>query len=240
MMNTLRRILCAAAALFLLVLYGAAAYSPLRDRNVFRHHDNAYRKIAITFDDGPHPVYTAQILNLLQRYSVHATFFVIGQNAEQYPALLQRMTAEGHEVGNHTYGHRSLCHMSAADLQAQILRGENAVAECTDVRPYLFRPPEGYCTAEISAMAAAMDYRVILWNIDTCDWQHRSADDIVNAVMETVRSGDIILMHDYIGGVSHTVEAVERLIPALLEKDFQPVTVSELIGSDNGCIVTDE
>ena len=211
---------------------GGGSYSPMRDENVFRRHDNAYRKIALTFDDGPHPVYTAQILDLLREYDARATFFVIGSNAAQYPDLLQREAAEGHEIGNHTYTHCRMTKATRASLGQEILQCENVVEELTDERPDLFRPPEGKCTAMISDLAKSLDYRIVLWRIDTLDWKHRPADVIADEVLSGVTSGDIILFHDYVGGKSQTVEALRIILPALREQGYDMVTVSELLCSD--------
>lgn len=210
----------------------AAQYTPLRDPNVYRCHTNACNKIALTFDDGPHEKYTAQILTILERYGAKATFFVVGSNAAAYPELLQRAHAAGCEIGNHTMEHVALGQIEMQRLQHQVLRCEQIIEEICDQRPVWFRPPQGYCTAQISSLADALDYRVALWRIDTEDWKHRSTEAICQTVLSQIQSGDIVLLHDFIGGESHTVQAVERLVPALQQRGFVLVTLSELVGTN--------
>lgn len=224
-------LLCAALSC-LLRADARACYTPLRDPNVYRCHKNDCRKIALTFDDGPHPKYTAEILSVLEQYHARATFFVVGANAQAHPQLLQRAQALGCEIGNHTMDHTALCSMDLAHLRGEVLGCEQVIGRILESRPLWFRPPQGYCTAQISALADALDYRVALWRIDTEDWRHRSADAICDTVLSQIECGDIVLLHDFIGGESHTVQAVERLVPALQARGFSLVTLSELVGTD--------
>ena len=187
-------------------------------------------RIALTFDDGPHPEYTAEILDILAEYGIHATFFVIGSNVDQYPELLERELSEGHEIGNHTDTHPHLRGINGALLFDEVEKCENAIKSVTGVTPTLFRPPEGVIEDSVKVMAQEKNYSLILWDVDTRDWAGRSSADIVKNVTENVSSGDIILMHDYISKKCHTVEAIDVIIPMLLERGYKFVTVSELIG----------
>ena len=109
---------------------------------IIYQRDNGDRNIALTFDDGPHPTYTAEILDILAEYGIHATFFVIGENAEQYPDLLQREMNEGHEIGNHTQTH-PLRNLSREQMEQEISACETTIGELLDRRTHLFRPPGG-------------------------------------------------------------------------------------------------
>lgn len=189
-------------------------------------------KIALTFDDGPNAVYTEQILEILKENEIHATFFVIGENAKRYPDLITREITEGHEVGNHTYHHPHLKKLTSDALRNEILLGEETLYEIDDYRPRLFRPPEGMCNEEIISCAEELDYSVILWSIDTLDWAHNSVEKIVDTIMSDIRDGDIILFHDHVTKVSPTPEALRMIIPRLKELGYSFVTVSELIGSE--------
>jgi len=199
--------------------------------NVYSHKENSDMKIAMTFDDGPHGTKTSEILDILKKHSVPATFFVIGENVEKYPDIIKREIAEGHEIGNHTYTHFAISDSNISGMAEEILKAENSVYEIAEYRPKLFRPPEGRCNENIASVAASLDYSVILWNIDTRDWAHTSRDSMVSMVLNNIESGDIVLFHDSVSGRSSTAEALEIIIPRLKEKGYIFVTVSELLDS---------
>ncbi len=178
--------------------------------------------VALTFDDGPYAPVGNQIMDCLALYGGKATFYVVGNRAASYPAELQRMVAEGHEIGNHTYDHKYLSKLSVAQMQYQINRCSDVVFAITGVRPTTVRPPGGYKNGTVLANANGP---VIMWSIDTLDWKHRNASKSVNAVMSKVRDGDIILMHEL---YSQSGAAAAEIIPRLVEQGYQLVTVSEL------------
>ena len=195
-------------------------------------HVNSANKIALTFDDGPHPRYTPEILNILAEYGVHATFFFVGENVTYYSDVARSVAQMGHEIGNHTYHHVSPDKQPDVHiLREELARCEQVIQQVTDTSPKLFRPPQGNWNEDLYALAREKDYEIVLWNIDTLDWAHRPAEQIVSHVLERVQSGDIILMHDYQSGGCTTTEALRTLIPALMERGFHFVTVSELLGS---------
>lgn len=186
-------------------------------------------KIALTFDDGPHPHLTQRILDILDRYGVKATFFMVGVNVVNYPDAARAVIEAGHEVGNHTFSH---CHMkclSDVEVAGELGKCEDALEELCEYRPHLFRPPEGAINHSIEACSSENDYTLVLWSLDTRDWESKNTQQIVNKVLSNISPGDIILMHDYIGVGSKTPEALEILLPKLLEAGFEPVTVSQLI-----------
>lgn len=203
---------------------------PLSAEPVFyRFGDGEGRKIALTFDDGPHPSQTPRILSVLSRYGVRATFFMVGSNVGYYPEAAHAVAEAGHEIGNHTFLHRHLAGMNEGQLSDELRECAEAVERVCGVSPRLFRPPEGAVTPCVRKCASDAGYPVILWSIDTRDWQGRSASEIADCVLSEVRPGSIILMHDYIGVTGHTAEALERVIPVLLERGYTFVTVSELL-----------
>ncbi len=204
----------------------------VREEAVYSSHFNVENRIALTFDDGPHPVYTPEILDLLADYGIHATFFLIGENAERYPELIARIQREGHEIGNHTYDHTYLHRQSEAAVEEAILHAENVILELCDQRPKLLRPPGGLYDHNVCTAARMLDYEVILWTIDTLDWAHTPPEKITENVLTHIASGDIILCHDAVGGKpSPTPQALAQFLPALIERGYQFVTVSELIHS---------
>ena len=233
-----KRFTSIAAALLLTVSFlcraDAEAYSIMNDRNVFRQHKNDCMKIALTFDDGPSAKYTSDILDYLRDEDIRATFFVVGSQARANPELVAREEAEGHEIGNHTDSHPHLRHEPIPTLQAEILACERTVYELTDTRTTLFRPPEGHCTADISALVEGLDYRIILWNIDTRDWADTTAAGITENILTNVQSGDIILFHDSVSRKeSQTLNALKAVVPELKRRGYRFVTVSELLGTDS-------
>ena len=196
---------------------------------VYRSVKTDSMKIALTFDDGPHPTLTQEILDVLDRYGVQATFFMVGVNVINYPDAARAVIRAGHEVGNHTYSHTHMKRLSRIEVEDELGRCEDALEELCEYRPHLFRPPEGAVNAYIENCSENNDYTLVLWSLDTRDWEHKNTEQIVDTVLSRISPGDIILMHDYIGRHSKTPEALEILLPRLIEQGFEPVTVSELI-----------
>lgn len=188
--------------------------------------------VALTFDDGPHPTETAKIVELLEKYGAKATFFVVGENAENYPDALKMVAAGGHEIGNHTFSHRNLGRASEKDVRVEIARAEDAILSVSGARPTLFRPPEGAVSKGVVAAARNMGYDVILWSIDTRDWAHKGTAEIVENIKKNVCPGSIILFHDYISGERHTRDVLGVILPYLSSLGYGFVTVSELLGED--------
>lgn len=217
--------------LFVVVIAFLAAPECFALERTYSRKTNSEMKIALTFDDGPHPKGTPPILAVLDKYGIPATFFVIGENAERYPDLLVRIKEGGHEIGNHTYNHINVGRATQKQIIDQILKTENLIYSIAKYRPRLFRPPEGSYNAKLRAIADELDYFLILWAVDTRDWTGLDAGKIVTKTLSTVKSGDMILMHDYVKGGGHTAEALEALIPELIRQGYRFVTVSELIAS---------
>ena len=217
--------------LFSAVLCAALICIPANAQSnaIFRNTAVTEKKIALTFDDGPHPKQTTELLEILKEYNIHATFFVIGVNVKNYPQQIPKILADGHEIGNHTFSHRCVKDAGHYLVANEILQCEKALYEVTEYRPKLFRPPGGIISPATEEFCEDADYSVILWSIDTRDWTHRAPDEIVEEVLKSVRPGDIILMHDYIGGNSPTPTALRKLIPELKKMGYEFCTVSELL-----------
>ena len=201
-----------------------------KDADIYHKNENDYMKISLTFDDGPHPRYTPKILEILEEYGIKATFFVVGVNAENYPDTIEKVIKAGHEIGNHTYSHPHVSSLNSNTLRREVEGCESSIYGLTDYKTKLFRPPEGLIDADVRTVLRDLDYKVILWDLDTRDWAHTPAEDISNYVVDNIAAGDIILMHDYIGHNSPTPDALRLFIPKLLEKGYKFVVVSELIG----------
>ncbi len=216
-------ILLAVLCLFSVYCHGEDA------RITYRRTDNSEMKIALTFDDGPHPYYTAEILEILKEYNVKATFFFVGQNIENYPDAAEMVYLAGHEIGNHTYTHHRVRAMERGELVRELERCDDEIYRLYEYKSRLFRPPEGAFDDDVESIAGNMDYSIILWSVDTRDWEGNTPAIIYQNVINHVRSGDIILMHDYIGRNSPTPAALRMMIPKLMEMGYSFVTVSELI-----------
>ncbi len=214
----------------LLILARTTVLSSSAQVQVYRSVKTDTKRIAITFDDGPHPYLTESILKTLDKYDVKATFFMVGVNVVNYPDAARAVIAAGHEVGNHTFSHEHMTRLSEAQVQRELGLCEDALEELCEYRPHLFRPPEGAVNTYIEHCTERNDYTMILWSLDTRDWENKNAELIVDRVLSSIRAGDIILMHDYIGRASKTPEALEILLPKLLEAGYEPVTVSQLLG----------
>ena len=197
---------------------------------VYRSVETEKKQIALTFDDGPHPTLTPKILEILARYNSPATFFMVGQNILNYPEAAKAVINAGHEVGNHTFTHPHIAHLNEQAIFEEIGRCEDALEELCEYRPHILRTPQGALTPSLERCLLEDDYILVLWSLDTRDWDNKSTDAIVRSVLDGVRSGDIILMHDYIGYNSKTPEALEKIIPELLSRGYEFVTVSELLG----------
>ena len=197
---------------------------------VFCENPDAGKFLALTFDDGPHKTQTEEVLKVLAKYGVTATFFPIGENAARHPELIRKIKECGHEIGNHTYTHCTVSKVSEETLKQEILRTEEVLKEQCGVTPRLFRPPGGDISENAVRLVNQMGYRYVLWSwrVDTRDWASVSVQSVVDTVMNNVRDGNIILFHDYVSGKSPTAEALEILIPKLLEQGYQFVTVSDL------------
>ena len=187
------------------------------------------KRIALTFDDGPHPRQSRQIMDVLDRYQIKATFFVIGVNAKNYPGIVREELERGHEIGNHTNTHSHASRLDSKAMKDQILACEQEIFLQTEEKVKLFRPPEGAMNEDMKALIKELGYTNVLWSLDTRDWAHTPPEQICNYVVTNAKNDDIVLMHDYIGYNSPTVDALELMIPQLLERGFTFVTIGELL-----------
>ncbi|MEL7378766.1 MAG: polysaccharide deacetylase family protein [Pseudomonadota bacterium] len=185
-------------------------------------------RVALTFDDGPHPSLTPQLLDILAARGARATFYVIGRNAARYPQLLQRIAAEGHEIGNHTWSHPSLYGHGEASLLNQIDRTAQVVADAVGRPPVTMRPPYGNIHPwQARALYQARGVPSILWSVDPLDWQRPGSWVVADRILRGSHNGAVILSHDIHGP---TVRAMPSTIEGLAARGFEMVQVSELLG----------
>lgn len=217
--------LCLCITLFLCAM--TMAYND--QQTIYRCNVKCKDKIALTFDDGPHPKQTEKILKILEKYDIKATFFAIGANIDNYEGPLLEVSKAGHEIGNHTNSHSQLKSMPLEKICFEIEECERKVEKLTGKTTRLLRPPCGMYDDNLIEIANKKEYKIILWNIDTHDWAHCDADTMTKNVVKNVKGGDIILFHDYISGRNDTVQALDRIIPVLKSKGYEFVTISELL-----------
>lgn len=185
--------------------------------------------VALTFDDGPNPPYTDQILSILRQYGIKASFFLVGQHAETYPSLAVQEVQEGHSVGNHSFTHPELPYFSMATICWQLSTTSVDIQHITGVWPAFFRPPYGEYNVNVLNAARQMNMTVVNWSVDPKDWSLPGVNAIVNRVVSQTQNGSIILMHDGGGDRSQTVAALPLIITQLKQRGFQFVTLPQLI-----------
>ncbi len=185
--------------------------------------------VALTFDDGPDVSnITSRILDAFAEVGGHATFFQLGQRAEMYPEKIQRIVNEGHEIGNHTYDH---AHMGDAVTSDDIIHANDAIEAACGVRPVSFRSPGGSTTELIRQTCIQENMALYYWSMDTRDWYTKDAGETISYIKSHVEDGDIILMHNI---YDSTAEAVEEILPWLVDQGYQLVTVSQLLVAKTG------
>lgn len=193
-----------------------------------------HQKIAaITFDDGPDPVETVEILNELKKYNAKCTFFVLGKRVAAYPEVSSKVIQEGHELANHTYNHVYFKKSSEQQIIQELRQTENEIKKISGKGSKFFRPPGGIYNETVINAAKHVGLKPVLWSWhqDTRDWSKPGVKAITSHVLKNIRSGDIILMHDSVNGKSQTRQALSIILPELKRRGFHLVTVSELIRS---------
>ena len=231
-------LLLSAALLFLIAALSLyrVVYSGPQQAVVFNCGSGEEKVVALTFDDGPDPRYTAGILDILEGKNVPATFFVVGTQAERYPEILRRCLEEGHEIGNHTYTHANLYRRNSRKIEKEISWNSAVIEKITGQAPQYFRPPRGLYDEQILAACNRLDQRLILWSVSGEDWMEPSAKHIVKRISQKIHPGAIILLHDgggflhnYGGDRSSTVNALAQVIDMLQQRGYRFVTISELL-----------
>ncbi|WP_018592490.1 polysaccharide deacetylase family protein [Terrisporobacter glycolicus] len=230
MTSKVKSILLFMITLFIIIPNYYEVSSLVQNNDIFFKNGSREEKIiALTFDDGPHPKETHEVLDVLNKYNVKGTFFVVGKHANWYSEPLIRAAKEGHEIGNHTFTHPDISNLSSEDIKKEIKECEDTLVKLTGKKPTLFRPPYGsYSKDKLGEIAKECGYKIILWTtIDAKDWKNPPSSQISNIIINKAQNGDIILLHDY--ATENTVKALDRIIPEMMKKGYKFVTVSELI-----------
>ncbi len=223
-------------ALLALLVVGAVSSRPVQGAApvIIRAGEHESHAVALTFDDGPSPLYTPKILALLQEYQAHATFFVLGRKVEKYPGLIKTMLREGHEVGNHTFDHPRLPKTAqlAQEQEIETTSLDLDLVGCPQTNR-LLRPPYSDFDQRLASYLEHTHRHLVLWSIDAGDWRGLDAAAIADNVLSRVKNGSIIVFHDSDekdqADRSPTVAALKVILPALRAAGYQMLTVSELI-----------
>ncbi len=195
----------------------------LHSRASDRKTEDVKPRVALTFDDGPHPVYTPELLDGLKERQAKATFFVVGKNIEGHEDIIRRMDEEGHLIGNHTYDHVKITGMPPEQACAQITKTSSLIEKITGKKTEYIRPPFG---AWDKTLDCGFEMFPVLWSIDPLDWTTKNTDTVVQKVLDAAEEDSIILLHDFYGS---SVEAALRIVDALQEQGYEFVTVDKLI-----------
>jgi len=188
--------------------------------------------IALTVDDGPHPVHTPRLLDILKARNVKATFYVVGTNARRYPNILRRMIAEGHEIGNHTVNHVYVSKIAEAKAKQEVRDCEAAIIAATGIRPRTFRPPGGYINDRCKLwLHDDFGYSTIMWAVDPQDWRKPGSSVVTQRILSATDPGEIVLVHDI---HAPTIAAMPATLDGLLGRGLRFVTISQLIAMEGG------
>ncbi|MDQ0194239.1 polysaccharide deacetylase family protein [Paenibacillus wynnii] len=190
------------------------------------------KSVALTFDDVPDPRFTPQLLDVLRKNQVRATFFVVGSRAKKHPDLVARIVREGHIIGNHSYNHPQFRKLRMKEFKAQILRTENIIQNIVGYKPKLIRPPYGEITEQQLEWAKSHGYKVVNWNVDSQDWKGLPKGEVKANILSAAGKGAIILQHGGGGPSSHlegSIQALPEVIANLKQRGYTFVTVPQLL-----------
>ncbi len=214
------------------------------DQAVFMRKGTTYRchlrgkKVAITFDDGPSPLWTPLILDELKKYGAKATFFMIGHHVQKYPEIAKRVADEGHQIGNHGYAHSVILYYTLAEIEEEIKYTEHVIRHVTGQTTHIYRPPKSWMTSSIKKKILNMGYGIVLWSLNSKDWVGFPHVRVVDHLIKHLKSGDIILFHDS-GNVfsreggdrKQTLLSVSLLLERLTREGYEFVTVDALLSA---------
>lgn len=185
------------------------------------HGDLNSDLVYLTFDDGPDPKFTPKVLDILKKNNVKATFFVLGEKAEQHPNIIKRIRREGHELGSHTFTHADGYNVNDRRVYDEIKGTDDAVRKITGRSPKYFRPPFGFFNYRYIAASEELGQKTVLWTFDVGDWNKIRAADIEKEILAKTKGGSIILLHDGGGNRDEVVKALPRVITRLKAKGFR-------------------
>ena len=196
----------------------------------YKKHTNK-KEIALTFDDGPDAIFTPKIVEILNEFNIKATFFLLGRNIERNPEIVKELIKQKHEIGNHSYSHKTLIFKSPKYVRDEIEKTDHLLVEFGLEKTQLFRPPYGRYFISLLFVLWKMKKKMVLWNIGPKDFKATSSDEIIFRIEKEIKPGSIIVLHDKSG--EKTLAALKILIPKLLEQNYEFKTISGLFGFSN-------
>lgn len=219
-----------------------AAFCVFFDQAVLTRRGTIYRvktdkkRVVLTFDDGPSPIWTTKILDELKKANIKATFFMIGHHVRKYPDVARRVAQEGHTIGNHGYAHSVMLYYTPAEIEEEIKYTEYVIREITGQTTKYFRPPKAWLRKKIKEKVKSMNYETVLWSLNSKDWVSFNHKSIARYISKNIKNGDILLFHDS-GNVAtteggnrrQTVKTISLLARMLREKGFEFVSIEELM-----------
>ena len=224
-----------------IIIAGVVGFCLFFDQAVLMRKGTLYRVgtqkkiVALTFDDGPSPLWTPKILDALKAADIKATFFMIGYHVQEYPEVARRVVEEGHMIANHGFAHSVMLYYTSAEIEEEIKYTEYVIKEITGRTTQYFRPPKAWLTPKIKRKIKSMGYDIVLWSLNSKDWVSFSHASMVRYLVSKVQNGDILLFHDSGSVLSReggdrgeTVKSISLLAKTLKDKGFQFVTIEEL------------
>jgi peptidoglycan/xylan/chitin deacetylase (PgdA/CDA1 family) len=193
--------------------------------------DSNSKKIALTFDDGPHPQYTPQVLKVLEHYNITASFFWLGVCVNRSPHIAKAVKDRGHWIGLHGYEHHSFPSLSETQLKQSLEKTQIAIYNACELQPQQLRdvrPPNGFFTPKTLQLFQQWNYRPVMWSVVPEDWVRPGVSIVVNRVLKQVQNGSLIVLHDGVCGGQDVAETIKILIPQLLQKGYEFVTLDKL------------
>jgi len=181
---------------------------------------NTTEGVQMTFDDGPHPIATPKVLQVLKSRNIKATFFLLGQNVQKFPDLVHEIQAEGHLIGNHSYTHNNLLFKNKNFVRTEIMQTKEILEEIIGTHSHYFRPPYGYFDYSTLAVLRDLDLTCVLWNIDSKDYKPNSQMNIAKRVVRKTQNGSILLLHDNTETSKVINDYLPKILDILLQKGF--------------------
>lgn len=212
-----------------IVLSQAASKRQAPLRTALFHGNTRLQEVALTFDDGPHPWSTPQILAVLNHFDIKATFFCIGQQVQTYPAVVRQEYVDGDLVEDHSWSHPDMRYLSASAIHKQLEMTAQAIEQVTNTEPTFFRPPYGSATPTMLSQARQLDLSTVMWTVDPRDWSLPGSQTIISRVLSSVTNGAIILLHDGGGDRAQTIAALPTIIMKLQQRGFRFVTIQQMV-----------
>ncbi|MDJ0697799.1 polysaccharide deacetylase family protein [Mastigocoleus sp. MO_188.B34] len=193
--------------------------------------NNSSRNIALTFDDGPHPQYTPKLLEVLESHKILASFFLLGACVERSPHIVKKIHASGHWIGLHGYAHRNFPLLSETELQQSLEKTQTVISNACGLRSQEIRdvrPPNGFFTPKTLKLLQKWNYRPVMWSVVPEDWVRPGVQTVTERVLKLVKQGSMIVLHDGFCGGEDVAEIANILIPQLLARGYNLVTIDTL------------